>query len=495
MQKVERQKHKERKRGRLAAVLVCAVLLIAGITTGLLLRKSAKVELPEKREPVTGFITKRDIADLQSLTVTRRGEASWTVEQGTDGSLQYAPGDGSAVWTVDESIADILKETASTLSFEDVLTENRAEWEGTEEAFGLKDPLITAEITFTDGVKVKARIGNSADPEGDASYYMAVDGDERLFITSAGIVNDLNMEKEVLHPVHRLEILSTLTDRITVKDGKGTVRIEWALQGEITDRDAAENWLLTAPYTYPADYDLMKNLRKNAETLQLGTYVGKADAETLKQYGLENPFAILEIHMAAGTTGVVGESGVYDVEERAEHTEILAVGDNKSDVSAYVRYGDEVYTISRFILEVFTKAEPLSTLARYVVMTPLNSLESVTVEKQGEEPVRYTVIQNAGENTSGDSEETVKGRCMRNGEEISYEAFSAAWERLLTVTVSGRIRKEYEQQEPHTKYTLKTVSGATHTVALSDYDGIHDAVTLDGYTLFYLIKGGMTDLP
>jgi hypothetical protein len=32
-------------------------------------------------------------------------------------------------------------------------------------------------------------------------------------------------------------------------------------------------------------------------------------------------------------------------------------------------------------------------------------------------------------------------------------------------------------------------------VELSDYDGIHDAVTLDGYTLFYLIKGGMTALP
>ncbi len=47
----------------------------------------------------------------------------------------------------------------------------------------------------------------------------------------------------------------------------------------------------------------------------------------------------------------------------------------------------------------------------------------------------------------------------------------------------------------HTKYTVNTVSGAVHTVELSDYDGIHDAVKVDGYTLFYLIKGGMTDLP
>ena len=37
--------------------------------------------------------------------------------------------------------------------------------------------------------------------------------------------------------------------------------------------------------------------------------------------------------------------------------------------------------------------------------------------------------------------------------------------------------------------------GGTHVIELSDYDGMHDAVTLDGHTCFYLIKGGMTELP
>ena len=73
--------------------------------------------------------------------------------------------------------------------------------------------------------------------------------------------------------------------------------------------------------------------------------------------------------------------------------------------------------------------------------------------------------------------------------------FSAAWERLLTVTVSGKLPKDYQPGEPHTKYTFRTVSGGTHTVKLSDYDGMHDAVTMDGHTLFYLIKNGMTELP
>lgn len=494
MQRVERQKHKERKRGRLAAVLVCAVLLVAGVTAGLLLRKSAEVELPEKREPVSGFITKREAEELQSLTITRQGKEPWTVEQQADGKMMFMPADGSEAWQVDETIAGILADTASSLNFEDVLTENRADWEGTEEGFGLKDPLVTAVIRFTDGTEVTVRIGHSADPEDNASYYMTVDGDDRLFITSAGIVNDLNMEKEVLHPVKKLEIIGSLLDRITVKNGDGTVRSEWALQGNPADRDAAENWLMTKPYTYPTDYDMMKNMRRNAESLKLGTYVGEADGDNLKEYGLDKPSAILEMHTAAGDTGTVGMSGVFDVVSREEQTVILTVGNNKSDVSTYVRYEDEVYTVSRFILEVFTKAEPLTCLARYVVVTPLDSLDSVTVETQGREPVHYTVIRNAGE-TAQDTGEEVRGHCMRNGEEIDYNAFSAAWERLLTVTVSGRIRKERPEGAVHTKYTVNTVSGAVHTVELSDYDGIHDAVKVDGYTLFYLIKGGMTDLP
>ena len=115
------------------------------------------------------------------------------------------------------------------------------------------------------------------------------------------------------------------------------------------------------------------------------------------------------------------------------------------------------------------------------------------MEKQDQETVCYTVIRNAGE-TAPDTGEAVDGHCMRNGEEIDYNAFSAAWERLLTVTVSGRIRNRPEGNV-HTKYTLNTVSGAVHTVELSDYDGLHDAVKVDGCTLFYLIKGGMTDLP
>ena len=301
---------------------------------------------------------------------------------------------------------------------------------------------------------------------------------------------------ELLHPVHQLEIRGALLDRITVKNGDGSIRMEWTLQGQVSDQDAAENWLLTAPFVYPADYDAMKNLRDSAENLRLGIYIGAAEPDTLKQCGLDAPGTVIELHMAAGSTGTVSASGVYDVEEREESTETLTIGNSKSEMTAYVRYGDEIYTISWFSLSPFTEADPLSTVARYTVATPLNSMESLTVEKQGTESVHYALVRMDNESDSSENtDEETTNRCLRNGEEITYDAFSAAWERLLTVTVSGRLPTDWELKETHTRYTFRTVSGGRHTLELSDYDGIHDAVSMDGHTLFYLIKGGMTELP
>ncbi|MBQ2500416.1 MAG: hypothetical protein II522_03005, partial [Clostridia bacterium] len=72
-----------------------------------------------------------------------------------------------------------------------------------------------------------------------------------------------------------------------------------------SDQDAAENWMLTAPFTYPADYDAMKNLRDSAEKLRLGTYVGPGTKENMAEYGLTEPEAVLEMHLADGSVGTV----------------------------------------------------------------------------------------------------------------------------------------------------------------------------------------------
>lgn len=493
MQQVERKKHGKR-RGRLAAVALCALLLAGGITAGLLLRRSAEDEPPKARERITGAITKRSAEDLRQVTITQRGQKPWSLLQDDGGKLTLRrDADSEETFAVDESAAAMILDAAANLTYEDVFTEDRAEWEPEAEEFGLKEPLVTAEILFADGQAVTARIGDSADPDDDAYYYLTVDGDDRLYAVAAGTVEDLRSEKELLHPVEQIQILSALLDRITVRNGDGTVRTQWELQGQVSDRDAAENWKVTVPFTYPADYDMIKNLRDAAEDLRLGIYIGKADEGGLAAYGLGEPAAELEFHMAAGSTGTVSDSGVYDVSDWEERTVTLTLGGPKTGMVDYVLSGGEIYTINHFTVGMFTETDPLSTAARYPVATPLNSLESLTVEKHGGEAVHYALIRQSTDEDDASGE--ASNRCMRNGEEISWDTFEAAYERLLTVTVSGKLDSAFRPGEPHTRYTFRTVSGGTHTVELSDYDGLHDAVTMDGETLFYLIQGGMPELP
>ncbi len=380
MQKVERKKHESRQRKPLIWILLCTVLLAAGVTAGILLRNKAKEDTEVTRQRITGAIVKRDAEDLQSMTVTQRGKAPWTAVREEDGSLRLQQEDDTMpdTWLVDESIAGMLADAAVNLTYDDVFTENRSDWEPDADDFGLQDPLVTAVFRYTDGTQVTAHFGDSADPGENAYYYMTVDGDDRLFAVAKGTVDDLNTEKELLHPVHELQIRSALLDRITVKNSDGTIRQEWTLQGQVSDRDAAENWLLTQPFVYPADYDAIKNLRDSAENLTLGVYVGNAEEEALKQCGLDEPSAIIELHMAAGSTGTVSDYGVFDVVDWEERTETLILGNSKSEMVVYVLYDGEIYTISHFSVDVFTKTQPMSTVARYTVATPMNSLDSIT---------------------------------------------------------------------------------------------------------------------
>ena len=53
----------------------------------------------------------------------------------------------------------------------------------------------------------------------------------------------------------------------------------------------------------------------------------------------------------------------------------------------------------------------------------------------------------------------------------------------------------WQKKETREEYVFRTLSGAVHTVELSEFDAMHDAVTVDGWTLFYLIRGGLDGMP
>lgn len=481
MQRVERKKRRTRKHGRAGWLLLAAILLAGSVTAAVLLSEKKKTVPPETEYP-GGSLTAREPQEIRSVTIKRRGHESWTMTRDENGDMHL---DGAEDWTVKERITAVIGDAMANLVYADILTEDPSEYRNRLADFGLDDPYIIAEAEFTDGKKVMIRLGNTMETE-EGWLYMTVDGDDRLYAVSPALADDLDYDKEMLHPVTQPEIYPVLADRISVYGKDGELRAEWQLQGEVTDPDAGTNWMITAPFRYPADDEVIENLKTSAGNLRMGIFLEEVSEERLAARGLDRPETKLEIHMAGGSTGTVSTIGIYDVVERPESTVTLDISPSVNEMIDYVRFGDEIFSVGHLTLSAFLDADPESTAARYIAVTPLNSLESLTVERDGE-TMEY-VLERTGETDPETAEEKII--CRENGEEIPYEAFAAAYERLMTVTVSGKLPRDAEWGKPHSTYTFRTVSGRTHTVQLSPWDGMHDAVTMDGETRFYLIRDG-----
>ena len=506
MQPVERKKKRTWKHGRIWPA-AAALLLFGGSIAAYFLWPQAKktdetvqtaVTAPDgipgaensesprtetaETEDTRGTLQAWEPDELESVTVTVRGQEPWTVIRDEAGDMRLK---GSEGWTVKERLADQIRYAVTSLVYEDIILEDPAEYRDRLADFGLDDPFIVAEARYTDGRETTIRLGDEIPVEASVRYMM-IDGDDRLYAVSHSLAEDLDIVKEALHPVTQPEIYPVLLDRITVFGRDGKELAEWRLRGEITDQDAGMNWEITAPVRYCADETMIQNMKTSAGNLRMGVFLDDATEERLAEYGLAEPEYTLELHMAGGSTGTVSELGVYDVVEREGGTVTLGISRSDNEMIDHVRFGDEIFRVPHLTLSPFLDVVPEETAARYIAPVPLNSLDSMTIETAGE-TVEYT-LERTGQTDPDTAEETVI--CRRNGEEISREAFDAAYERLMAVTVSGSLPAGAGWKEPHTKYTFRAVSGGTHTVELSEWSGMHDAVTLDGETRFYLVRNG-----
>ena len=487
MQHVDRKTRKGKRHGRAPWIAAAALLLAGSVAAALFLTREPEPDDPEP--PVTaGILMNRDAGELESVTVTQKGSEPWTLIRGEDGQMHL---NGEEAWAAESVMTRMLLESLANLAYEAVLTENPADYRGSEAAFGLEEPEVTASARFTDGQEITVRIGSQMAGE-EGWYYMTVDGDDRLFAISRGQAEDLDISPDHMHPVSQPEIYGMLLDRITLTGADGNVTAEWQLQGSITDQDASTKWIITVPVRYPADDASIRTLKSCAEDLNLGNYVEEATEENLEKRGLLHPAYTLTLHMAAGSTGKVSDSGVYDVADRPENTVVIDIAESEDGLLHYIRFGNEIDRTGHITLAPFLTTKPLDTAARYLFATPLNSLSSLTVEQDGI-TTEYTLKR--GIPVDEDTGET-RTACYRNGTEIPYQAFEAMYERLLTANITGRLPADAEIGNAHTKYTLRTVSGGAHTVTLSDWDGMQDAVTIDGGTLFYISRNSFSaDIP
>ena len=492
MEPVSKKKHSRRlRRPVLLLGLAVALALVVGGT--MLLRREQPQEITSAA-PANGELMNKSPEEVASLTITLRNGESYTLLQRTAGVLTLADDES---FVVPDSYTESMLSATSVVAYERVLTEDKEAYAQYFTEFGLDEPL-TVEITYTDGSDICLYIGDKGPLEEDNWYYMTVEGDARLFALSTGIEGELDVSRSLLYPVTQPVIHQARLDAITFSGEGGEILAQWQLEGEITDSDAAASWRMTTPWHYPADEEAMTNLRKNLANLRLGAYVEDATADNLATYGLDNPRFTLTLHMAAGTTGSVDEEGVYTTTEWPESTFVMQIGGAKSDAVDYALVDGAVYLCSHYSLSVFTDMDVKNTISRYPLMVELDDLASMTVEDENGTTV-YTLTRQERVAANNELVTDENGQvvwdvfCYKDGAEISYSTFSAAWEQLRASRVTGWLPEGFTVTQPvHTTLTFTTLTGKTHTLALAPYDALHDAVIVDGTALFYLISGGLT---
>ena len=474
-------------------MLLCAVALLAGCVAAYGLLSGRSAELPERDHSHDGGV----IASHQAEEVARLGvttaHGAWTLLREEGGGVTL---EDDRDFQVDESVAQDLFSAVQTLAYEEMLSDDPAEFEDHLADFGLETPMLRVEVAYTDGSAYTLTVGDELSMEESGYHYMRLEGDPRLLTLDLGTMEALMLDRGALHPVTQPTLHKARFDRITFRNGQGETLAEWALQGSIGG-NAQDRWMLVQPVRYPADGESIAKLQSSLANLRLGGYVGAATPENLTAYGFDEPRFVLEIHQAAGATGTLDEDGVYGVTDWAESTFTLTVGGARSDMVDYVLVDGSIYVSSHFLLEVFMNMDAKGGVSRYTVPVALGNLLRLTVESGGDRQV-YTITrteQVAGNNalvTDSEGQVQYDLTCELNGQEIPYASFEAAYNELLKVTVSGWLPEGWAAAEaPHTTFTFEATDGETHTLALTTFDALHDAVTLDGCTLFYLIRDGM----
>lgn len=482
------RKKKVRGGGRRKALLLLVILLAVGAAGAYLLMREESSPVPHRAE-TGGAVLETDPGTVIRVTVRVRGRKPWSAERGADGVLRMTEG-----WALSETRAEQVLDALQNLVYEDILTEDPEEYRDHLEDFGLADPALTAEVTYADGRCLTFHIGDASGLADRDYRFMIVEGDDRLYAVAGSLMTDLETEADVLRGVTQPDIQTSRLDRIRILGRNGESLAEWVLEGSITDQDAPAAWMVrTGKIFYPADQDKMSQLKKNAGNLMLGLYLGEAAEMNLSDYGLDQPLYTIELHMAAGTTGQIVDGTAYEVREGEEETLRFLIGDARNEMTRFVLYEGAVCTMNQFTVSALTDTDPLTTVSRYPFLVPLESLSSMTVEAERHtDTYRLTRVSRPSD-TEGEPA-GIEMTCERNGETYSYDVFSADYQRAMVVTVSGALPDGWEKQPDTRVYTFRTLGGKTHRVELSPFDALHDALTVDGESLFYLSRNALSGL-
>ena len=196
--------------------------------------------------------------------------------------------------------------------------------------YGLNKPTVVAKVFSRKGEDYTITVGD-ASPDG-SGYYASVTGDPKIYLLSAGTVNNFNtspeaMAETVIIPTQTIENVAKRSDKKYFDEETGSLATfdsielsgprygQKAVITPIADNEFVEYNIDLGSYSRYADPTIVEEMFSiTANSLvAIDTYALHPDEATIKKYGLAEPE--LSVAIKYGSTTISFKASMYDYEQ------------------------------------------------------------------------------------------------------------------------------------------------------------------------------------
>ena len=319
----------------------------------------------------------------------------------------------------------------ATISATRIMEEDQSK----KDLYGLNNPAIIASVFLRKGENYTLTIGD-ASPDG-SGYYASVSGDSKIYLLSAGSVNNFNktpeaMANTVIVNTPTIENVDKKGDKKYYNEETGALETfdsielsgprygQTAVITPITDNEFVEYSVNLGSYSRYADPDVVKEmfgLMYNG-LVAIDTYALEPDAATIAKYGLANPEASIRIKYGEKTTAL--KATMYDKEN--QYYAVMVEGLNA------------IYAVTADALAML-KNDLNKYYYRFVFQEFLQDFQNVTVNTPNKD-YSFDIKYNS-------SKDAISAKC--NGEKIDEDLLSAYYQYFLTL--SPEVKDSYTDGE------------------------------------------------
>lgn len=469
-----------------------SIVLPAALTAGMLLLAAAFVLLLpairqafpaqtleyELKQNTVRTIGERDQAQIDTITLYPDGQNGYTLYM-QQGRLMLE--NNEQRYAISEAYQAQILDVLTEVTVQNTVSENATELQHELEHMGLLAPQHKAVIRYLDGSVETMEVGLM--PHGSSEYYFRWSGAPGIYLCDSGVPETLSLQPELLLPFEQISMTAALVEDVRIQNANGECAIAFA-----NSNDAE----VTIPKRYPADGEAAQNLLTAVDSFRLGSYEAPLTDENKAAYGFDAPLCTLNIRQRGGMINVITEEGSLAVEEQPPKTYELILGREEGAFFYTCAYQDQVYLVSRFLVEAFVQANWQNIVTRRPAAVENALLSDIVFEMPGktvEVHVERTesVLENNQLEVDDEGKPVYLTHVTVNGQEAPQEMLDVLLDSLNALTVEGNIPENAAvEAEPRWRITLVAEDGGIRVLEGHRLDIFSDAVAVNGTMCHYV---------